>query len=925
MGKIIKLKFCYILFLLGLLIPVSPLLAANLSRNTQENKNNHLLIEALKKDDSVSFMTLYPVCGSTCHDEHGRSLLFLAVLYGRINLIKYILRKEGNVNICNNSQDNALKDDSNEQDLKAHKKKIKQLNNLLLVSEYNGDLQLKDQKVLNKKAINKKYRAKNIEVNITPIFALIKKEKLSYTDIEIAKILLQAGAKLDAKNTMNKNVLVLLEERIKNIKYIKKYLPNQFCNLKLVKSLLILALEDDNIASKIQPLWYVFANFFYTTKAIQELAQNGYSFKDENKKAFLKKIITWDLDVVLPSPQDAYENYERIANIISEEDRFMILLRYLVLYQKKQHQDDNHIKNFNISIWEIVKKKPRDIAKAIYTVHRDLFLKIDPRMIVIRFCRNDKDIHLSRLIDRLDPFAALIGISIIKAEKLQETFKFWVQVAKKLLDLNDLFGTWAITYGLGKVALAKFISEENLSEYKKLPDLSWYATYNNIKNQKLSVGVISIITLDYPWLISCFQEIISNPKNILKSDNNNLSKMIANLSQEFYQNKEKIELQNMKISKRKQHEEIHNFFSAFLYDNSTKNMVSIDALRLLILNKNNCPVINKNLPGAEYWNTNDLYDWLLNQNLTKHIHALANAGIVDGPSFLLNYVISKTTERFNEIDKDLLPSLLVVFLCYDAWCKINKSEPLANLMHENQFPVNIVSNLNNSFQWIMWLRNNGMKNIIEPLFNHRLDNFASFILERSKSDRKQLYSKLGIQILYQHQLENVKTLYELAANPFPCIGQWSLMTFKTWLFKTGLTHCIPKIKEANLWKIDRLVSLFYFYQKFGPKKFNDAFSDNQWIGAIFSLLSEEYDIKKSVNSISFKKVNTGKKDDWFYLIKYLLKRGMINCLLPLYKNKIFTLNDLNVKIESSANRKNNKTKKHGLAYCVTKLRKNSDN
>lgn len=732
----------------------------------------------------------------------------------------------------------------------------------------------------------------------TPIFALAAKE-LTATDLEIARLLIDSGATLDEENLAHKTPVIALEDKLKSL-FVAATPATPRCgsDFKVARREFFRAEKDRSVGDKLSQYWRFLASSSSTTRVIALAGYDQQGDDNENSLPFLDHIVRWTLDNNMLTPQQAWDRYAAAQSYLSSDLRFEMLLRYLIIWtnlatSKEEGPSVARELSSALTLEDVTVRKPKNIAMAIYIVDREMFLSIKPEDIAIKYCRTETTPQLSFFLKRLDHMTAIVAYSIANSRKPTKMFNRWRRVAKELLKLNDLFGCRCIRSGLESPAVKRTVGALELDD---LPDLSKYKNYVAAKNDRRHAGVIPTIVEEGSLLMRGYEGLTMVDGGMPIDGEESVPFMIDAFIDDLRQ------LQGVLLSAdfkgREEFPEIRDLCEFF--GDLTSMEKRYKAAELVSLRAANTPRGDHGVKGAEHWDAKDLFDWVTSVigDKKKYIDRLAQAGISDGPSFLVKFVIAQGP-RYDELE----PKLLRLFAPFEGWSQKNRNAcALSDLSYEGQFPVDMMAHEEDAFLWLMWLRNQGIsRDTIIRLFGHGLENFKQFIeirLEYPMADR--FYTDCGVVLDKDIvKLEHLNDLRDVIAQGFASIDKWQLPQLDAWLFRQGLSHLIPLIEEDAAWTSDHLLSFYYFFQKFKARKFRELGLNSDWTGSIFNELALEHDLKGIIDKGANRKlgmIGPSEKESRLFFIRALAKLDAIAALPSFYADGIQTLNELKQKL-----------------------------
>jgi hypothetical protein len=702
------------------------------------------------------------------------------------------------------------------------------------------------------------------------------------------------------QNYFQQTPLQVLERRLKDMTMIssikiKKSSSNFATAKKIFESLVHEHMDDENYKNQVLAYWYIFADSKTTAKLMVELVEQGYKINDKHR-SFFDNLLTWRFDTVIPDAKEAWNIYKTTKSLVSEKARFKLLLHYLILRSQFFDKNIKHTQPI-LSRAELMTRKAKDIAKALFSIHRDMFLNIDPKNIVIKYCRNDEDEEVKKFLGRYNDLSQEVAQSIILDESPQnKSLQLWESVAQHLLDFNDLFGYWSIYMGIKNSDFGG--KKSGRIKLKKFPELAVYRIYCNTKNKKLKTienkktstnAFIPSVSQEGSRLLGLFEHADKKVVGLF----NVLQGLIDPFLDEFNQIKtylvnHKLNEQKKKLTK--QHFELYHYFSNIPYNKSPQKTTKLLFLRAKATNKSKKGQNTFKL--AEHWDTIDLFNWLENRGKKDLVEKLIECNINDGPTFLEKFVFASSNEFIG-----IEPEIFSVFTDYKKWAEEQGEDPIGKFDKDQQFPVDLFRYPESSFYWIMWLRNQGLNELINSFFKQSVNSVKNFISIRSRVDNyKEFYRNLGVdRKKLINKLEHLKKLWDIYQTHHNAkIAQWSLHELESVIYGFGLNHLIPLIKKNKVWCTDRIFALLYFYQNFNCKKFCKLNYNEDWVFKIFDSLSDEY---KKINIDEQLKIKN-KYTSWLHLIKILDSIGAKNSLPKFYKNNLFTMENLRSKIIS---------------------------
>jgi hypothetical protein len=873
-----------------------------------------ILFKAIKKNDIEGFKKSFNEEKLLEIDGEGRNLLHAAIAKGSLEITKYILAMQEKKNLdCQElyigipKQGNSFKFNSDKEESFIHKNNSSPA---IMTNDLHGKLLIELD-------------------NDVPIFIIAQKENLQPVDFEIAKILLEKNSNklLTIKNIEKKTPIELLEERLKDKRKtstIKN--PRSSANYatarNIFKSLVKKHMNDDSIKDQILKYWYLFADSQITSELmVTELIEQKYRINEKDKN-FFDALLTWEYDTVLVTPNEAWEIYRSTKPLISKKKCFMFLLHYLILRSKSFEREQSNLKP-NLSQKQLIKRKPRDVAKALYSIHRDMFLNINPTSFVISSCRNDKGEELEKFLARYEYLSQEVARSILlDLSPKTDSLPFWGAVAKHLLKFNDLFGYWAVSMGItdneiydkngNKIKVKKFkqftsykdyvaIKNKKLAKLKNKNNNSKLSKISGLNKKSIKTGLIPATVKESAHLLSSFENIKKDVNNLFNPSSGQLKNVIDPFIEEINKIREHLNESKLDDEKRETSSyplDLYLYFKDIPYGKSTKT-TKLLSLRSKTEKKKRTNV-QDTFKLAEHWNTYDLYLWIESLDRQGFIDEIVKMNIDDGAAFLEKFAFfSCNSKSINDSEK-----LSQIFLDYEGWALRQKKDPLGKLDKDNQYPIDIFKYPENSFHWIMWLRNQGIT--VMPFMKHGVINAKIFISIRSRvSGKNNYYKKLEIEDdKVIKKLEHLKDLWKLhqESKKIKMIS-WEMINFETAIYSLGLSNLIPLIKKDKIWDIDKILALFYVYQKFGSRKFTKLKYGNA-ISLVFNELAKNHDLVMPLEGKNNKDLQVKNNENnsannncnsWLFLIKVLIKIGAVDRWMQFYKNNLFSMQDIQSK------------------------------
>jgi hypothetical protein len=173
-----------------------------------------------------------------------------------------------------------------------------------------------------------------------------------------------------------------------------------------------------------------------------------------------------------------------------------------------------------ISLEEVMTREPADIAMALYSVHRNLFLALDPEKIAEKYIQAGlgsnagSDAKLQNFLIRIDKLANLV-VSSSKNATPDAAAETWMHVAAELLSRNDLFGYMSVYAGVSRLGY---------TDRSELPNVLISRIYVMEKKKRLKQGMIPTIVNEG----GCLQGYVETVKYLATAEDK--SKILSDLS-----------------------------------------------------------------------------------------------------------------------------------------------------------------------------------------------------------------------------------------------------------------------------------------------------------------------------------------------------------------------------------------------------------
>lgn len=852
--------------------------------------------------------------------------MYIALFYGHHDLVKHLLSIGDNPNepsyyTGSKTRTRLRKSCSNIEELKkkvpefatapipSSPSLISRVKNLF--SDKNGN-QSNAEKRSKKQAISPtdvSPEAQNILGNVvitgeTPIFLIAKQVDITAKDFELAQELFKYGASLSVEaqvpySHLKKTPVTILEDQLRDLAGPSiPTMPERTRRFHAIKKKFLKTLEDRSIKAHYASIWYLFADGYTTTTLVEmyepqitndhstaELITERSPFDSqsiEQKKIdlfpYLDALANWELDLDLPEPPEALDRYMRLKHLLSEKAAFNMLLKYFIL--RKETLRFAKSPGHRISFHGVEGYSPDEVAKAIYAVHYDQFLALNPRHVAIKSARGEESTASTRFFRGMDRLSNLVAHSIAISNKPATLFKFWRSVAEKSLAMNNLFATFSIYSGLSSRPVSLRVPHAKLGD---LPNLQRNRDYCEFR-QKITDPVIPTVIHDFQRLKTFFESKDTWGGMLVGAGDNKFTEVLRTIFRELVDDQTKLRsIPPVQASK-----QLYQYFSHIPLHESDQHAAHLWALRLE-RTKDHLSAATEMEP-AEYWDTERFAAWLNTVEFkVEYTKDLVELGIIDGPTFLENYALAHYASDGSKLEDHKLAHL---FLLYNGWLVPKKLKALTNLSRDHQFPVDLWANPQSTFQWIMWLRNNRLADTALPtLLRNNVTTFASFIHLHQQSASNH-FENMALDKKAFSEIKHMAKLYVKREQQPSDMSKWQKPHLEMWLHENRLSHYIPSIKHDKVWRCHKVLSFLYVIKKFGAKARESLGRRYPWINRLSEHLPSDF-----VELIEQSAQQIGDADgisDQSYLnfIKVLVHVEATESILAFYKDEIYNFSQL---------------------------------
>lgn len=740
----------------------------------------------------------------------------------------------------------------------------------------------------------------------TPIFALARKPEIKPSDRATAGRLLAHDVDLRCTDAAGRTVIDLLEQRIARLNDVSVAMPKEKSPVySAARDLYIHSLKPEKrpLHVAIQKDWVLLANSLTTAFIINEARLEEKRAKEASpsprshrhhapKKATKRRrakavfpyaeLIDWNLDLSLPPPHRALQTFRTIKRWLTKQQQFQMLLNYLIEHSEMA-KNANMPERSLMFISEIERNDVNAVAQAIFEVDRDLFLAIDPRSIVIKCTQKEEDPPLAAYLTQMNRLPLVIERSVVTSMNPAKTFSFWKKVAMRLLALNDLYGAFCVRSGLSQLSIAHVMESLDLTD---IPELQFPKVNTHEMNERADKPTIPSLIHEVGALerqIDAKLLDVKNPEDLIGKDSSTLQSMMHASIDHIRKKQELFLTQSRRQSLLEKKPTSLTLFFRHLPDVDHK-ATELYALNIAAKNQKSPPkVAIEEL--ADTWDTRTLHQWLQSNKLLDTLDTNLNAGIVDGPSLLEKYAISKS-DCLDELPNDVF----AIFRYYRKECKRAKTKPFSEFAVPHA--VNLYAQPDSFFEWITWLRNNQLSDAIGPLTSANIRSFKAFIDAYNLHGAK-LFSNLAVDHNAVRKLTDLKKLRDRFNMGLPPLERWDFDDVRAWMLAHDLSHVVDAMVHDAINTADDFFALMYVYQEFKLKGCHYYRVTGSWVSRVFEAFSREVNMVKHLKRLPWPSALTAKDyESRLFFIRTFLYLEKPKVLGQFLEENILTLKNL---------------------------------